>query len=80
MLPHPHLILSTAYHAYAPTAPSRYDSSSATASSSSPQLTMRMLFLCPHDMPPTLPPHVRLHLALCFRPLPLRMLTLAQDP
>ncbi|MBW0509975.1 hypothetical protein O181_049690 [Austropuccinia psidii MF-1] len=39
-----------------------------------------MLSLCPHDMPPMLPPHVGLHLSLCFRPPPLRMLTLAQDP
>ncbi|MBW0542310.1 hypothetical protein O181_082025 [Austropuccinia psidii MF-1] len=40
-LPHPHLILSTAYHAYAPTAPSRYSSNSATHVCPHPSLCFR---------------------------------------
>ncbi|MBW0469073.1 hypothetical protein O181_008788 [Austropuccinia psidii MF-1] len=37
---HPHLILSAAYHAYAPTAPSRYDSDATTPSPASPVLML----------------------------------------
>ncbi|MBW0478747.1 hypothetical protein O181_018462 [Austropuccinia psidii MF-1] len=76
-LPHPHLILSAAYHAYAPAAPSRYDPNAATPSPTSPPpLTILMLPLHPHDMPPMLPPHVCPHPSLCFRTPALSSLTL----
>ncbi|MBW0529118.1 hypothetical protein O181_068833 [Austropuccinia psidii MF-1] len=64
---HPHLILSATHHAYAPAAPSRYDSDTATPTSSSPQLTMLTLSPNPHDIPLTLPPHVFPHPSLHSR-------------
>ncbi|MBW0481762.1 hypothetical protein O181_021477 [Austropuccinia psidii MF-1] len=80
ILPHPHLILSAAYHAYSPKVLSRYDSDTATPASSSPQLTMLTLPLHPQYMPLTLPPYVRPHPSLRFCTPPLTMLMLPKDP
>ncbi|MBW0520335.1 hypothetical protein O181_060050 [Austropuccinia psidii MF-1] len=43
-LPHPHLILSATYHAYAPTAPSRYTSDASTKCP--PSLILTLLHPC----------------------------------
>ncbi|MBW0481014.1 hypothetical protein O181_020729 [Austropuccinia psidii MF-1] len=52
MLPQPHLIFSTAYHAHAPATPSQYSSNATTACLPSPMLTVPW---DPQDMPLTLP-------------------------
>ncbi|MBW0537320.1 hypothetical protein O181_077035 [Austropuccinia psidii MF-1] len=60
--PHPHLILSAAYHASAPAAPSRYDPGTTTPCLPSPIL----MLLHPQDMALKLAPHLWTNPSLRF--------------
>ncbi|MBW0562305.1 hypothetical protein O181_102020 [Austropuccinia psidii MF-1] len=68
MLPPTSLILSTAYHPYAPAAPSRCNSDSALTTPYTSALALKILMLLhhPQDMPPTPPPHLHAHPSLCL--------------
>ncbi|MBW0482259.1 hypothetical protein O181_021974 [Austropuccinia psidii MF-1] len=62
-------VTPAAYHAYPPTAPSRYDSDTSTHpyASTHPLCTMLMLPQDPLDTPMTLPPDVGPHPSLHFQ-------------